>query len=125
MFPFVDKLLSFRTKMYKLDHLNLYQFFIQRIGIGESLSSRIVQTMGYSPYYKSARVKNNTKCKETKQFFINYGKFFDKNIKKLESNNIEKFYKNRSYKGIRHRYKYPTRGQRTRSNARTKKKLKR
>lgn len=117
MFFFADNLLSFRTKKYKLDNLNLYQFFQQRIGINKTLSHRLSLYMGYSPFYNSKKVKKSTKTLEVKQFFIDYSKSFDKNVKKLESMNIEKLLRNRSYKGTRHRYKYPTRGQRTRSNA--------
>jgi small subunit ribosomal protein S13 len=121
MFPFVDNLLSFRTKMYNLDNLNIYQFFFQRIGIGKTTSNRILLYMGYSPFFKAKKIKNSSKTKEVKQFFINNTKNLDKNIKKIESTNIEKYLKNKSYRGIRHKYKYPVRGQRTRSNAYTKK----
>lgn len=119
MFFFADNLLSFRTKKYRLDKLNLYQFFQQRIGINKTLSLRLSLYMGYSPYYNSKKVKKSSKALEVKQFLIDNSRYFDKNIKKLESSNIEKYLRNRSYKGTRHRYKYPTRGQRTRSNANT------
>jgi len=122
MFPFVDNLLSFRTKMYNLDKLNLYQFFQQRYGIGKNFSLRLSLYMGYSPFYMSKNVLASSKTKELKQFFVLNAKYFDKNIKKLNNSNIEKYIKNKSYKGIRHKYKYPTRGQRTRSNASTRKK---
>lgn len=121
MYPFIDNLLSFRTKMYNLEKLNLYQFFQQRYGLGKSFSLRLSRYMGFSPFYKSKNVLSSSKTKEVKQFFVENAKFLDKNIKKLHSNNIEKYIKNKSYKGVRHKYKYPTRGQRTRSNGKTQK----
>jgi small subunit ribosomal protein S13 len=42
---------------------------------------------------------------------------------KIKVQNIIKFYVElKNYKGIRHKYKYPVRGQRTRTNAKTSKK---
>ncbi len=47
---------------------------------------------------------------------------FGKNLKEFIRNNIFFFIKIKSYKGNRHKLKYPTRGQRTHTNAKTKKK---
>ena len=49
---------------------------------------------------------------------INIGK----NLKDFIRNNIFFYVKVKNYKGNRHRLKYPTRGQRTHTNAKTRKK---
>ena len=48
--------------------------------------------------------------------------FIEKKLKEKIQNNISFLYAIRSYKGNRHRLKYPTRGQRTHTNAKTRKK---
>lgn len=47
----------------------------------------------------------------------------NKELKKKVQNNILFLMKIKSYKGIRHQFKYPVRGQRTHTNAKTQKKL--
>lgn len=49
--------------------------------------------------------------------------YFGKELKKKIQNNVAFFVKIKCYKGIRHKLKYPTRGQRTHTNAKTRKKL--
>lgn len=47
-----------------------------------------------------------------------------KKLKQKTKDNIDFIIKNKTYKGIRHKNKYPARGQRTHTNAKTKKKIK-
>ena len=49
--------------------------------------------------------------------------YFGKELKKKIQNNITFFVKIKCYKGMRHKLKYPTRGQRTHTNAKTRKNL--
>jgi small subunit ribosomal protein S13 len=48
--------------------------------------------------------------------------YTEKRLKERVQNNISFLYNIKSYKGNRHKLKYPTRGQRTHTNAKTRKK---
>ena len=60
--------------------------------------------------------KNNLKI-----FFIK--KFLGKSLKKKIKDNIDFIIKQKTFKGIRHKLGYPALGQRTHTNAKTKKKF--
>jgi len=87
-------------------------------GIGWSRSSVILEKLGID---QSTRVKNITEDQVKK--LTNY---IDKNMKveghlrEEQSDNIKRLREIGSYRGLRHGMGLPTRGQRTRSNARTK-----
>jgi small subunit ribosomal protein S13 len=48
----------------------------------------------------------------------------NKKLKEINKNNIKFLIRIKTYRGIRHKFKYPARGQRTHTNAKTKKKFK-
>jgi len=84
----------------------------------------------FSNLYKKVGVNLRSNPKKIKLKQLNQIK---KNIKKIEFgkkliNNVKKiinFHSNiKTYKGVRHRLKYPIRGQRTHTNAKTRKKIK-
>jgi len=57
-------------------------------------------------------------------FILDFYTWLEVRIKRLVYQNIKKYYDIMSYRGIRHKDSLPVRGQRTRSNARTKKRYK-
>lgn len=73
------------------------------------LNSRVVP--------RSLTVKQNQKLNLFLTKFDN-----GKKLKEFIKNNISFFIKIKNYKGNRHKLKYPTRGQRTHTNAKTRKK---
>lgn len=100
------------------DEKNIEYSLTMLYGIGFSLSRRILQETGINPFKKTKdltveEVKNLTEIIEKK--YLVEGQLREKinfNIQTLKSIGC--------YRGIRHMRNLPVRGQRTRSNARTK-----
>ncbi|MGQ9496844.1 MAG: 30S ribosomal protein S13 [Desulfotomaculales bacterium] len=88
-------------------------------GIGRSTSKKILQATGVSP---DTRVKNLTEEEITR-----LREYIDKNLKvegdlrREVAMNIKRLMDIGCYRGLRHRRGLPVRGQRTRTNARTRK----
>lgn len=88
-------------------------------GIGRSTAEKILEATGVDA---STRVRDLTETEETK-----LREYIDKNIKvegdlrREVSLNIKRLIEIGSFRGIRHRRGLPVRGQRTKTNARTRK----
>lgn len=88
-------------------------------GIGKSTAEKILEATGIDA---STRVRDLTETEETK-----LREYIDKNIKvegdlrREVSLNIKRLLEIGSFRGIRHRRGLPVRGQRTKTNARTRK----
>jgi small subunit ribosomal protein S13 len=88
-------------------------------GIGPKKAKEIVKALGFKD---SLRTKDLTDTD-----VINIRNYIEKNLKvegdvrKEIAMNIKRLQDLRSYRGIRHRNRLPVRGQRTRTNARTRK----
>ena len=88
-------------------------------GIGRTTSKAILAEAKIEP---TTRVKNLTEADEQKlNDIINNKYIVEGNLKRLVTNNIKRIKDINSYKGIRHKAKLPVNGQRTRTNARTRK----
>lgn len=122
-FHFVDTLIPFRRKGRPIDNLNMYQFLSQRYGIGTCLSSLLCKHSGYSKNIKISKVYRSYLSEKLRKFFVNHVEFLDKSLRETSYENIVNSIKLRTYKGFRHSMKYPSNGQRTRSNARTRKRF--
>jgi small subunit ribosomal protein S13 len=88
-------------------------------GIGLTLSQKILKTTGINP---DTRVRDLTeeevaKLRET----IDKGYKVEGDLRREESLNIKRLIEIGSYRGRRHRIGLPVRGQRTKTNARTRK----
>lgn len=88
-------------------------------GIGLTLSQKILKTTGINP---DTRVRDLTeeevaKLRET----IDKGYKVEGDLRREESLNIKRLIEIGSYRGRRHRSGLPVRGQRTKTNARTRK----
>jgi small subunit ribosomal protein S13 len=80
----------------------------------------------YKKYGLNLRKKNltlNLKQKTLLQSFLK-NKTLGKNLKQNIKNNIDFIIKHKTFKGMRHKQKFPARGQRTHTNAKTRKKIK-
>ena len=88
-------------------------------GIGLTTSKAILAEAKISP---TTRVKDLTEAEETKLNDIISSKYsVEGDLKRLVTNNIKRLKDINSYKGLRHKAKLPVNGQRTRTNARTRK----
>lgn len=87
-------------------------------GIGPAISKNILTATGISP---DTRVKNLTEAETS-----NLRDFIDKNVEvegdlqRLVAMNIKRLKEINAYRGLRHKANLPVRGQRTKTNARTK-----
>ncbi len=87
-------------------------------GIGPKTSLDILSKAGVKP---EARVKDLTEAELTKIREIVDGQYIvEGDLHRVVSNNIKRLKDIGSYRGLRHKSNLPSRGQRTRTNARTK-----
>jgi small subunit ribosomal protein S13 len=88
-------------------------------GIGPTLAKRVVATAKVAP---EIRVKNLTEDEVHRiQNVINQEFKVEGDLRREISQNVKRLIDIGCYRGIRHRRGLPTRGQRTRTNARTRK----
>jgi small subunit ribosomal protein S13 len=87
-------------------------------GIGPNLSQRILSTSGVNP---DTRVKDLSEQEVNRiREVIDKGYKVEGTLRKEVNFNIKRLIEIGSYRGLRHRRGLPARGQRTRTNARTK-----
>lgn len=88
-------------------------------GIGRKTAENILAATGVNP---DTRVKNLTEEDEGKiRDFIDHNLSVEGDLKRTVSLNIKRLTEIGCYRGIRHRKGLPVRGQRTKTNARTRK----
>ena len=88
-------------------------------GIGQTTSKAILAEAKIEP---TTRVKDLTEADEQKINDIISAKYrVEGDLRRTVSNNIKRIKDINSYKGMRHKAKLPVNGQRTRTNARTRK----
>jgi len=92
-------------------------------GIGRNTASQICNHVGILPYLKFDSLREDqlfTLLTYTEQSYF----LIENNLKRYQKDNKNYFNKLRNFKGLRNKIGFPTRGQRTHTNANTKKKLK-
>jgi len=88
-------------------------------GIGRSSSKRILAEAGINP---DTRVRDLTEDEATKiRTVIDSSQMVEGDLRREVALNIKRLVEIGCYRGIRHRKSLPVRGQRTRTNARTRK----
>lgn len=89
-------------------------------GIGLSTSHKILAATGVNP---DTRVKDLTEAEEAKlrEYITSNGLQVEGDLRRQVQLNIKRLVEIGSYRGRRHRTNLPMRGQRTRTNARTRK----
>jgi small subunit ribosomal protein S13 len=99
----------------------LKNFVKNSYGIGKITGVKVFKNLGVNTRINSNLFKRkqlNEITKKTLSFITG------KKLKDKIRNTINFLSKNKTYKGLRHKLKYPARGQRTHTNAKTKKKFK-
>ena len=88
-------------------------------GIGETTSRTILAAANIEP---TTRVKDLTEAEEQKiREIIDNDYTVEGDLQRLVTNNIKRLKDVNTYRGLRHKAGLPVRGQRTRTNARTRK----
>ena len=88
-------------------------------GIGETTSRTILAAANVEP---TTRVKDLTEAEEQKiREIIDANYTVEGDLQRLVTNNIKRLKDVNAYRGLRHKAGLPTKGQRTRTNARTRK----
>ncbi len=86
-------------------------------GIGPVFAARILDQTGISP---TTRVKDLTETELTKlREEIDKNYMVEGDLQRQVSNNVKRLKDINSYRGLRHKNSLPSRGQRTKTNART------
>lgn len=88
-------------------------------GIGQSNARKILTTVGVAPNKKVGELTDEEVAKIRKEIESNYK--IEGMLRAEISANIKRYIEIGSYRGERHRKGLPVRGQRTRTNARTRK----
>ena len=106
-------------KVLTLKH-SLSTFLKKSYGIGSSTVVSVSKFLGLNDrlYLKKLRVRHVSGIKK-KIRFISFGLDLKESVK----DTVRFLIRIKSYRGIRHKNKYPSRGQRTHTNAKTKKKV--
>jgi small subunit ribosomal protein S13 len=98
----------------------LENFVLKNFGVNISISVEIFKSLGINSRINPNNLKRKKQAEINKKFSqITTGKKLKDKIKTAYTF----LFQNKTYKGIRHKLKYPARGQRTHTNAKTKKKL--
>jgi small subunit ribosomal protein S13 len=113
----------FTYKQYNLDIKRDIRLSLQLIyGIGWLKSIFICSRLGFS--YPFSLNNINLYNFFILTYILDFFTWLEIRIKRIIFQNIKNLYKIESYKGIRHKDSLPVRGQRTRTNASTKKRYK-
>jgi small subunit ribosomal protein S13 len=89
-------------------------------GIGPSFSKKVLETAGVSPDTRAKSLTDDELAKISNAI-TSLGLLVEGELKRVVTSNIRRLQEIKSYRGLRHRLGLPSRGQRTRSNARTRK----
>lgn len=90
-------------------------------GINLSLAKKVCKVLGYDINIKVSECRDQDLVKISSIINLYLKFLFSDELKKNIYDNIQKMKIIKSYKGIRHSYSLPVNGQRTRTNARTRK----
>jgi small subunit ribosomal protein S13 len=114
--------MTFFLKTYIKDTPKLINSLQAIYGVGEYTIKKVLKINGLlkNTTGKNLREKHQDLIKT---HFDKYSKSLSKELKQIYKINCQRLLDNKCYKGIRHKLGYPVRGQRTRTNASTQKKL--
>lgn len=112
---------TYKQVIFKLD-LEIRSALTQVYGIGKYKAFCISAKLGLS--YPFVMKDMNNYYFMVLAFILDFYSWLEARIKRYYSQNIKKLIEINTYKGLRHKDSLPTRGQRTRTNAKTKKKIK-
>ncbi|MCB1072049.1 MAG: 30S ribosomal protein S13 [Chlamydiales bacterium] len=88
-------------------------------GIGKAVSEEVIGKLGLDPNMRAHNLTDEDVSKLNALLTSEY--VVEGDLRRQVQNNIKRLISTSSYRGMRHRVGLPTRGQRTRTNARTRK----
>lgn len=88
-------------------------------GIGRKLSNDIIRRLGLDPDMRAKKLTDDDLSRLNALLQAEY--IVEGDLRRQVQNNIKRLISIHSYRGLRHRLGLPVRGQRTRTNARTRK----
>ena len=88
-------------------------------GIGRKLSNDIIRRLGLDPDMRAKQLTDDDLSRLNALLQAEY--IVEGDLRRQVQNNIKRLINIHSYRGLRHRLGLPVRGQRTRTNARTRK----
>lgn len=88
-------------------------------GIGRRLSNEIIQKLGLDPDLRAHKLTQDDIARINNLLQSEY--VVEGDLRRQVQNNIKRLISIHSFRGLRHRLGLPVRGQRTRTNARTRK----
>jgi len=99
--------------------------YLTKFGIGDRLFQLLCMTLGMQFYVTKRQMYRTLASRKLYKFFAFREELFGLDLRKDTIFAIGKLISLRCYRGIRHKFGYPTRGQRTRSNYNTANRLNR
>ena len=88
-------------------------------GVGKAVSEEVIGKLGFDPNMRAHNLSDEDVSKLNALLTSEY--VVEGDLRRQVQNNIKRLISTSSYRGMRHRLGLPTRGQRTRTNARTRK----
>lgn len=88
-------------------------------GVGKKLSLEIIEKLGLNPGMKAAELTEDDIARLNALLLSEY--VVEGDLRREVQDNIKRLVQIGAYRGVRHRLGLPTRGQRTRTNSRTRK----
>ncbi|MCB1084614.1 MAG: 30S ribosomal protein S13 [Chlamydiia bacterium] len=88
-------------------------------GLGKAMAEEVIQKLGLDPNMRAHNLSDEDLSKLNAILTSEY--MVEGDLRRQVQNNIKRLISINSYRGMRHRVGLPTRGQRTRCNARTRK----
>lgn len=119
----LDKVLPFKKNGKILENLNLYQLYLQRFGIGKTISNKISIISGVHPILLMKQYKENDINLQIKFIFIESEESLDIILEKKMISSLQQNIDLYDYRGSLYKAKLPLNGQRRRANAKTVKRI--
>lgn len=101
------------------DNKRLEVAFTYLYGIGRNLSNQIIAKLGLNPNMRARELSEDDIARVNGLLQSEYT--VEGDLRRQVQNNIKRLINIHCYRGLRHRMGLPVRGQRTRTNARTRK----
>ncbi len=105
----------------KEQKLNFILNFSLTYGVGYIRLKKAIKNLGINYRFNNVKTKKKINIK-IENFFRRFR--YTVHLRKEKKKNLDFLWLIRSYKGLRHKFSLPARGQRTKTNARTKKNFK-
>ena len=110
---------DFRVEGVSLENKRICIALTKIYGIGNTVALKICKELKISPDKRPADMNDEEKT-AIRDYIKNHIKV-EGELKKVVISNIQRKVSIQCYQGLRHKYKLPVRGQRTKTNARTRK----